>query len=105
MYSWLRNNVLLAADEFANQTDINVGVFFNPHHLPQDWQSWLWDERNIRINRIQNENNEWISITATMPTNEQRSEAKAEARPILEARLNAQIQSFINLLRDKGIVQ
>ncbi|MCL2854453.1 MAG: hypothetical protein FWE21_02415 [Defluviitaleaceae bacterium] len=83
-------------ESFGRQTDINVGVFYTPAFFPQEWDAMGdWVE----------EDGEWTHIPPTGPTDEEKAEVKAEARPILEARLNEQIQAFITLLRNQGIIQ
>ena len=66
-------------DEFD---DITFGVFFTPEWFP---------ELRVRSNR-------------SLPSARQMAAAKNEARPILEAQLAEQVQTFIDYLRTNGII-
>jgi len=76
------------ATEFANMTDIKVGVFYTPEYYP-DWD--LLQERRGEF-------------VLREPTNREIMTAKTEARPILVANLTAQVDEFIEFLRDEGIL-
>jgi len=73
------------AQGFAAQTDLAVGVFYNPGAFP----GWEWDDYD------------WMPVR---PPDDEVEATKAEMRPILEARLSAQVEEFIAYLRDKGIL-
>ena len=83
-------------EAFESQTDITVGVFYTSV-VHTGWDAmgdWIEDEEG-----------EWVHVPARQPTARQRAEAKAEARPILEERLNDQIQEFIDFLRSERIIR
>jgi len=75
------------AEGFAEQTNLAVGVFYNPGFFPR----WERDD-----------DEDWWNPSE--PTAEEAAAAKAEARPILEERLTAQVEAFINYLRRRGII-
>ena len=82
--------------EFANTTDINVGAFYTPGFF-LDWDAMGdW---------VENRDGTWRHIPAREPTERQRANAKAEARPVLEERITAQVEQFISLLRAEGIIE
>jgi len=69
---------------FEEQTDLNIGVIFNPGFFTGLGSSEAWDLEE--------------------PTDEETAAAKAEARPVLEERLNEQIDALIAQLRNNGII-
>jgi len=85
----------LIEEEFANQTGLNVGVFYTSSFHPR------WDAMGIWF---EDDEDEWIHIPPEEPTDKQITEAKSEARPILEEHLNNQIDRFIKHLQSIGII-
>jgi len=81
-----RNFVRAIEAEFAEQTDYAVGVFYTPGMDPR------------RLNAY------WGDTSRTASARAVRA-GKAEARPILEANLTAQINDFISYLRTAGIIE
>ena len=71
---WSREGARRVEQEFSNQMDINVGVFYNPEELFE-----------VRMS----------------PTDEQRETARA----INEKRLVEQVQAFIALLQEQGVLE
>jgi len=90
-----RNWAELIEEEFADQTGIDVGVFYTDGFYPG------WDAMGTWF---EDDDEEWIHIPSEEPTDEQISTAKDEARPILEESLNNQIDRFISYLQSRGII-
>jgi hypothetical protein len=80
-------------ESFEKQnSDITFGVLSNPKNLTAlDANNWQEDE-----------NGEWHRIE---PTEEEIRNEKDRLRPELEEQLTAQVQDFIKLLQEKGILE
>ena len=82
------------AEEFERRRSINsVGVFWSPIVSPDAEFGFSWDM-------------DWgDSNSSHEPTEEEIADAKKRARPILEERLYAEIQEFINVLITEGLLE
>jgi len=88
------------ADEISKgfeqqDTDLSVGVFYTPGLSPDNEWGYNWDM-----------NVSWEDDHGTFfePDDDQIADAKAKARPLLEAELESQIQQFINFLIAERII-
>jgi len=103
---WGREIAEIVAEDFAEQTNISVGVFYTSGVYPE-WDIethpfWYeWDEMS---QWFQSAVGTWISRELRPPSARAIAQAKAEARPILEANLTAQVQEFIDFLQAEGII-
>jgi len=101
-----RNFANMVAEDFAERTDIPVGVFYTPSVMPG------WDEETRQIRPewdamphwYETDDGRWVSEELIPPTDQMIAQAKVEARPILEGRVTAQVQEFIDFLRAESII-
>ncbi|MCL2856579.1 MAG: hypothetical protein FWE19_02485 [Oscillospiraceae bacterium] len=86
----------MVAEDFVEQTDISVGVFYTSGFFPEGWA--------VRRHWFETDDGQWDYEELSRPTDEEIARAKAEARPILEERLTAQIQEFVAFLQAEGVI-
>ncbi|MCL2854454.1 MAG: hypothetical protein FWE21_02420 [Defluviitaleaceae bacterium] len=91
---WGRELAERIEGSFAEQTNINIRAFYTPMFFPWEWD---WNPYGQWVNGIH--------IPPEPPPYVEQAEAKAEARPILEERLNEQIDDFITFLRSQRIIR
>jgi len=90
--SWLADHVAEGFEQQGNK--FVVGTFYTPGLSPDREFGFLWNDRFVE--------DTWEPLE---PDENEVSDAKERARPILENQLNAQIQEFIEFLISEGILR
>ena len=92
----------LVANEFSIQTDMPVGVFYNPGETISGDGRWVedGDDWTFIEGRWVEDGDDWVFVEHELDEEER----KAAAGTILEERLAVQVQVFVALLRERGIV-